>query len=140
VRVWLVVYGVLYVVIEMTGSALSSIGWPRITALDVASAVIDAFLAVSVALAALLAVHLAARRWGPRLLTAAPARDQAEVVQTAPIGVRSWRAEPTALPAAPAPAPAPLLGTYQVGAYGTGSRHRSRRTAPTFPEEPGTLL
>ena len=139
-RVWLVVYGALYVVVEMTGSALSSVGWPRITALDVASAVTDAFLVVSVVLAGLLALHLAARRWGPQLLTAAPAGDPAETVRAAPIGVRSWRAEPAALPAAPAPAPAPLRGTYQVGAYGSRAPRRSGRTAPTFPEEPGALL
>ena len=139
-RVWVVVYGVLYVVIELTGSALSSVGWSRITALDVASAVTDAFLAVSVALATLLTVHLAARRWGPLLLTPASAGEPVETEPAAPIGVRSWRAEPAALPAGPGPAPAPPRGTYQVGAYGAASRRRSGRTAPTFPEEPGTLL
>ena len=137
-RVWLLVYGALYVVVEMTGSALSSVGWSRITALDVASAVTDAFLAVSVAMAALLAVHLAARRWGPLLLTPADDGEPVEAVPVTPIGVRSWRAEPVALPAAPAPAP--LRGTYQVGAIGWGSRRRAGRVAPSYPEEPGTLL
>ena len=138
-RVWLVVYGVLYVVIEMTGSALSSIGWPRITALDVASAVTDALLAVSVALAALLALHLAARRWGPRLLPQPPP-GAVETAQAAPMGVRSWRAEPIALPAAPAPAPPPRGGTYDGSPYTVGARRRAGRVAPSFPEGPGALL
>ena len=139
-RVWLLVYGVLYVVIEMIGSALSAIGWVRITALDVATAVTDAFLAVSLVLAGLLALNLAARRWGPLLLAHAPAGVPVEPVPAAPIGVRSWRAEPIALPAAPPAAPRQLRGTYAVGAYGSGSRPRAGRVAPTFPEEPGTLL
>ncbi|MDK3256410.1 hypothetical protein [Blastococcus capsensis] len=138
-RIWLLVYGVLYVVIELTGSALQRIGWPQLTALDVATALVDAFLTVSVTLAVLLAAQLGARRWGARLLAAGPAGAFAPAVPDRPIGVRSWRPAPLALPA-PAPAPAPVHSTYSVGAYGSGTGRRGRRLAPSFPEEPGHLL
>ncbi|NEK85710.1 hypothetical protein GCU60_08030 [Blastococcus saxobsidens] len=141
-RVWLLVYGVLYVVIEMIGHSLASVGWPQVTALDVATAVTDAFLAVSLALAAILGLKLAARRWGPALAARLHTAGLVEVFPTAPLGVRSWRADPVALPAAPAPAPArpPVRGTYEVGASGSVWRRRDRRVAPSFPEEPGHLL
>ncbi|MCF6506372.1 hypothetical protein E9549_02955 [Blastococcus sp. MG754426] len=134
-RIWLLAYGALYVVVEMVGHRLETIGWPRITALDVATAVTDAFLTVSITLAVLLAGHLALRRWSvaatARLL---PAAAPAFLVDR-PIGVRSWRAEPLALPAAP-----PARDPYSVGAYGPSRSRRGRRVAPDFPEEPGRLL
>lgn len=141
-RAWVLVYGVVYVVIEMVGHSLASVGWPQVTALDVATAVTDAFLAVSLVLAALLALQLAARRWGPGLLARLHAGELVEVLPAAPIGVRSWRADPVALPAGPTPAPArpPVRGTYEVGASGSVWRRRDRRVAPSFPEEPGHLL
>ncbi|WP_369832128.1 hypothetical protein [Blastococcus sp. TBT05-19] len=135
VRVWLLVYGVFYVVIEMVGHSLESVGWPRITALDVATAVTDAFLTVSVALAVLLALKLGAERWGRSLLPRPDAGEPFEPVREAPIGVRCWRPEPLALPAA-SPPPVSSRSTYSIGAY-TGRR---RRVAPSFPEEPGHLL
>ena len=141
-RVWLLVYGVLYVVVEMVGHSLASVGWPQITALDVATAVTDAFLAVSLVLAALLGLQLAARRWGAALVARLDGTEPVEPLPAAPIGVRSWRAEPPALPAAPTPAPAPRSSrsTYEVGASGSVWRRRDRRVAPSFPEEPGHLL
>ena len=138
-RVWLLVYGVLYVVMELTGSALQAIGWPQLTALDVATALVDACLTVSVALAVLLAAQLGARRWGVRLLTARPGGGFARAVPEGPIGVRSWRPATLALPAA-APALPPVRSTYSVGAYGRGAERRGRRLAPSFPEDPGHLL
>lgn len=136
-RVWLLVYGVLYAVLELTVSALQRIGWPQLTSLDVATALVDAFLTVSVALAVLLAAQLAARRWSARLSASGPAGACPPAVPDRPIGVRSWRPAPLALPAA-APAPRPVRSAYSVGAYGSG-RH-GRRLAPSFPEEPGHLL
>jgi hypothetical protein len=138
VRGWLLAYGVIYVAIEMVGQSLTSVGWPRITALDVATAVVDAFLTVAVALAVLLALHLAARRWGQLPAAEAGTGEPAEPIRAAPLGVRSWRAEPSALPSAAQPPPRPVRGTYAVGAY--GSERRSGRVAPAFPEEPGALL
>ncbi|RZU32281.1 hypothetical protein [Blastococcus saxobsidens] len=141
-RAWLLVYGVVYVVIEMIGHSLASVGWPQVTTLDVAAAVTDAFLAVSLALAALLGLELAARRWGPDLVARLDGGEPVEVLPAAPIGVRSWRADPVAPPAAPTPAPArpPVRGTYEVGASGSIWRRRDRRVAPSFPEQPGHLL
>ncbi|MGY1834993.1 hypothetical protein ACI79P_07780 [Blastococcus sp. SYSU DS0510] len=130
-RIWLLAYGVLYVVVEMVGHQLEAIGWPRITALDVATAVTDAFLTVSIALAVLLAGQLGLRRWVP-----APHPPAAPVLLAErPIGVRSWRPEPAALPAA-----TPVRATYSVGAYGPAWPRRGRRVAPAFPEDPGHLL
>ncbi len=59
-RVWLLGYGVFYVVLEMVGHSLETVGWGQITALDVATAVTDAFLTVSVVLAVLLGVRSSA--------------------------------------------------------------------------------
>lgn len=138
-RVWLLAYGVLYGVIELTGSALQTIGWPQLTALDVATALVDAFLIVSVALAVLLAAQLGARRWGGALLAPHPTGAFTNAVAEGSIGVRSWRPAPLALPAA-APSPPAMRSTYSVGAYGSGADRRARRLAPSFPEEPGHLL
>ncbi|MGY1826462.1 hypothetical protein [Blastococcus sp. SYSU DS0541] len=130
-RIWLLAYGVLYVVVEMVGHQLEAIGWPRITALDVATAVTDAFLTVSIALAVLLAGQLGLRRWA-----SVPHPPAAPVLLAErPIGVRSWRPEPAALPAA-----TPVRGTYSVGAHGPAWPRRGRRVAPAFPEDPGHLL
>jgi hypothetical protein len=100
-RLSFLVYGVVYVVIEIVGHRLETVGWPRITALDVATAVTDAFLVVSIALAALLAAKLAAQRWGRSVRAWWDALGDASDVweDPRPIGVRSWRAEPRELPA-----------------------------------------
>jgi hypothetical protein len=137
-RVSFLVYGVLYVAIEIAGNQLEKVGWPQITALDVAEALTDAFLAIVVCLALVLAVDLGRERWGPalrawheeRLRLAAEAReDRAEIAwDDEPIGVRSWRPEPLALPGG-APTPAP-----------TGTYYTSSAANPPFPEEPGRRL
>ena len=62
-RVSFVVYAVVYVVLEMVGYQLEQIGWPRITALDVASAVTNALLWVAVAAAVVVAVDVLGDRW-----------------------------------------------------------------------------
>jgi hypothetical protein len=132
VRVSFLVYGVVYVVIEIVGHRLETVGWPRITALDVATAVTDAFLIVSVGLAALLAAKLAAERWGHSFHAWWDELGDAQDVwdDPQPIGVRSWRAEPLELPAAPAPAPA--RGTYDRSPYIFGGRR--------WPSGPGRQL
>jgi hypothetical protein len=139
VKVWLLVYGVLYVVIEMVGHSLETVGWTRITALDVATAVTDAFLTVSLVLAALLAFTLAGERWGRSAASRLTSGGSIEWPRETPIGVRSWRPEPPALPSATAPATRSSASssgsTYAIGAYS-----RRRRIAPSFPEDPGHLL
>ncbi|MGY2001878.1 hypothetical protein [Blastococcus sp. SYSU DS1024] len=134
-RIWLLAYGVLYVVVEMVGHQLESIGWPRITALDVATAVTDAFLTVSITLAVLLAGQLGLRRWAPVVAARLHPPAPPAFLVDRPIGVRSWRPEPLALPAA-----TPARNPYSVGAYGPARNRRGRRVAPAFPEEPGHLL
>jgi hypothetical protein len=112
VRVSFLVYGVVYVVIEMIGAALEEVGWGRITALDVASAVTDACLAVALVLAGLLAAKLGVQRWGGTVRGWWEALGHPEVVwDDGPIDVQSWRPTPQELTPAPA-GPAPAGGTY----------------------------
>jgi hypothetical protein len=130
-RVSFLVYGVVYVVIEMIGAALENVGWGRITGLDVATAVTDACLTVALVLAGLLAAKLAAQRWGGtvRGWWQALGHSEPEVVwDDEPIGVRSWRPEPLALPA-------PVASSSSAGTYYTPARSN-----PPFPEEPGPQL
>ena len=62
-KLWLLVYGALYVVFEVVGYQLEQIGWTDISGLDVATALTDAFLTVAVCAAALVALDLGAQRW-----------------------------------------------------------------------------
>ena len=137
-RVSFLVYGVLYVAIEIVGNQLEKVGWPKITALDVAEALTNAFLAIVVCVALVVAFDLSRDRWGPalrawheerlRLAAEAAQEDWAEVVRDDdPIGVRSWRPAPLALPAA---ATQPPSGTYYTPSV----------PGPPFPEEPGRQL
>ncbi len=136
-RVSFLVYGILYVAVEIVGNQLETVGWPQITPLDVASALTDAMLAIVICIALVVAVDVGRERWLPALLAwnqerlrlAAEAQeDWAEVVwDDDPIGVRSWRPEPLALPAGAAPA--------STGTYDTPSTH-----SPPFPEVPGPQL
>lgn len=134
-RLPILVYGVLYVVAEMVAHSLATVGWDRVTPLDVAAALVDALLAIVVAIAAVVAYDLARRRWLP-VLRAWGARQHdrdGEIWDGEPwetIEVDSWRAgeEPAALPRGPGP---PGAG----GTYG-----RPVPSGRRFPEEPGRLL
>ena len=130
VRVSFVVYGVLYVVMEMIGHQLELIGWARLSALDVATAVTDAFLTVAICGAVLLALELGAQRW----LRARQAREDAGPPDVewddGPIEVTSWRPTPLALPAGSAAVPVPAPGGYAA----------PLSPGRPFPEEPGRLL
>jgi hypothetical protein len=120
-RVSFLVYGVVYVVIEMIGAALENVGWGRITGLDVATAVTDACLTVALVLAGLLAVKLGVRRWGGtvRGWWNALGHSEPEVVwDDEPIGVRSWRPAPQELNAAPPQSG----GTYAGNPYSFAGR------------------
>jgi hypothetical protein len=109
-RVSFVVYGVLYVVIEMVGYQLELIGWPQITALDVASALTNALLWVALAAAVVVALDVAGARWRRHLR-----EQQRELAWTSAwrrrqgwddedtITVASWRTPLLALPAAGSP-------------------------------------
>jgi hypothetical protein len=105
-RVAFVVYGALYVVLEIVGHQLEQVSWPEITALDVATALTNAFLTVAVLAAVLVAVDVLGHHW--RRHRAALRLEEARLAAAAaadatPITVRSWRPEPLALPAAPPP-------------------------------------
>ena len=115
-RVAFLVYGVLYVVIEIVGYQLEQVSWPGITALDVATALTDAFLTVAVLVAALVAVDVLGHRWRRHLhaVRLEQARLAAEEwTEREPITVQSWRPEPLALPVGPAPRTTP----YAQNAY-----------------------
>ncbi len=130
-RVSLLVYGVLYVIVEIVGAQIEAIGWPQLTALDVATAAANACLTVAVGIALLVAMDVGGRRWH-RLLEAWRAeRAPLEAVtweEPGPITVSSWRPEPLALSAGRPSDPAP------GGDYAVPPRGRP------FPEDPGRLL
>ena len=120
------VYGVLYVVMEMIGHQLSLVGWSKVSALDVATAVTDTLLIVAVCGAVLLALELGAQRW----LRVRRVRENAGHAEwdDAPIEVTSWRPEPGA-PSSPASSGG---GTYGGNPY-TFAGHR-------YPKDDGRLL
>jgi hypothetical protein len=132
VRVSFLVYGVLYVVVEVVGHELEQIGWTDISALDVASALTNAFLTVAVCAAVLMALDLGARRW--RRSMEAWRRERAAVegeIWDETIGVTSWRPGPLAISAERVDHP-PRRPGYTGNPYSFAG-HR-------FPKDPGTLL
>ena len=130
-RVSFLAYGVLYVVVEIVGTRVEAIGWPHLTALDVATAVANACLTVAVGIALLVGVDVGGRRWRRSVEAWREERVRLADVpweEPAPITVSSWRTEPLALPAGRRVDPAP------DGDYAVPSRGRP------FPEVPGRLL
>ncbi len=120
-RVAFSVYGVLYVVIEIVGYQLEQVSWPEITALDVATALTNAFLTVAVLVAVLVAADVLGHRWRRHLaavrleearLTEARLAAQ-EWTDPEPITVQSWRPEPLALP----PGAPPVVAGSAENAY-----------------------
>lgn len=131
-RVSFLVYGVLYVVVEVVGHELEQIGWTDISALDVASALTNAFLTVAVCAAVLVALDLGARRW--RRSMEAWRQERAALqgeIWDETIGVTSWRPEPLAISAERVDHP-PRRPGYTGNPYSFAG-HR-------FPKDPGTLL
>jgi hypothetical protein len=106
VRISFVVYALLYVMLELVGARLEQIGWPKLTALDVATAVVHALFAVSICIAVLLGLDLLGRHWRrTRQLYLLEQARLAEQVVPETVTVTSWRPEPLALPAGPTPVP-----------------------------------
>ncbi|MGY1809939.1 hypothetical protein ACI8AF_21440 [Blastococcus sp. SYSU D00669] len=106
VRIPFLVYGLLYVLVELVGARLEEIGWPQLTALDVATAVVHSVFTVCVGVAVLLGVDVVIRHW--RRSRAAWHAGQAHLAAEAEpetITVQAWRAEPLALPAGSAGGP-----------------------------------
>jgi hypothetical protein len=133
-RVSLVVYGLLYVVVETVGHQLAVVSWPELTPLDVATALTDAALVLTVAIAVLVGTDVGARRW--RRSMTAWAREQTLLTrwqEEAPIGVRSWRPDRLALPAGGSASPlrpSPAANPYAARSYVDSSGF----------DQPGTLL
>jgi hypothetical protein len=125
------VYGVLYVVLEIVGHELETVGWGRVTPLHVASALVDAFLAIVVAIAVVVAYDLGRQRWGPTFRAWQERQLRAADQPRDPIGVASWRPEPN-----PFPSPRRLSAPVPVrsSTYGTSGAGRE------YPEDPGRLL
>jgi hypothetical protein len=133
VRVSFLLYGVLYVLVEIVGQQLESIGWPRLTPLDVATAVANACLTVAVGIAVLVWLDVGGRRWrrAARDRRAERARAAEEHwAEQPPIEVPSWRAEPRALPAGRPPSPGVPNPDYAA----------APSSGRAFPEDPGRLL
>ena len=115
-RVAFAVYGVLYVVIEIVGYQLEQVSWPEITALDVGTAVTNAFLTVAVLAAVLVTTDVLGHRWRRHVRTVRLERARLAAEEWAapePLTVQSWRPERLALPAGQAPRTAP----YAQNAY-----------------------
>lgn len=148
-RIAFVVYGLLYLVIEMIVHQLEAAAWGQVSPLMIATAITDAMLVVAVLAAVLVAADLTKHRWRPvvhgwmhrhdaahgQWWEVDGAADYAEVVD-----VRSWRPEPrTSVPALPAASPsgpdrtARRDGPTYATATSTGSPRR-------FPEDDGRLL
>lgn len=131
-RVSFLVYGVLYVVLEVVGYQLEQIGWTDISALDVATAVTDALLTVAVGAAVLLTLDLGARRW--RRSMAAWQLEHSALdgeIWDETISVTSWRPAPLAV-SAERVEEAPRPRAYTGNPYSFAG-HR-------FPKDPGRLL
>ena len=157
-RVPVLVYVLLYLVLELIGAQLAAVEWQHITPLMVASAVTDALLVVAVLVAALVTADLTKHRWRPRVHgwlhdharrhagwwgahrhqwdDAGDDGADGYGIEPGIVGVPSWRAERLALPVG-SPAAAPTA-TYASPTYAvTGTPGRPGRP---FPEDDGRLL
>jgi len=128
-RLPILVYGVLYVVLEMVGHALETVGWRRVTPLHVASALVDALLAIVMAIAVLVLWDVGRRRWGPAFRAWQTRQSAAAQEPREALGVPSWR--PESEPPSP---PLAVAATPRTGTYGTTGHGRR------FREDPGHLL
>ena len=148
-RVPVLVYVLLYLVVELIGAQLAAVDRATITPLMVAAAVTDALLVVAALVAVLVTADLTKHRWRPALHTWLHERarphggwwgahrhdDDYDDGYAEVVGVTSWRPEPLALGAgSPVPPPAASVpSTYAV----PGSAARPSRP---FPEDDGRLL
>jgi hypothetical protein len=146
-RVPILIYVLLYLVVELIGAQLAAVEWGRITPLMVASAVADAMLVVAVLVAVLVAADLTKHRWRPVVHAwlhehAEPhtgrrgAHRHHDDDRAGTVTVSSWRAERAALPVGSPPVPP--TATYAAPTYAVSGT--PARTGRNFPEDDGTLL
>jgi hypothetical protein len=149
-RIPVLVYVLLYLVVEMIGAQLAAVDWAAITPLMVASAVTHAMLVVSVIVAVLVTADLTKQRWRPLLHTwmhelhrphtgwwgAHRHQHEDDDYYAEVVGVTSWRPEPLALPMG-SPSAAPTA-TYAPPTYAAGGTPAA--AGRPFPEDDGTLL
>ena len=146
-RIPILIYVLLYLVVELIGAQLAAVEWGRITPLQVASAVADAMLVVAVLAAVLVAADLTKHRWRPAMHAwldehARPhtgrrcANGHDHDDRAGAVSVHSWRAEPAALlVGSPAVTPTATYTEPTYAASGTPGH-----TGRPFPEDDGTLL
>ncbi|MCZ2805085.1 hypothetical protein O2W18_08235 [Modestobacter sp. VKM Ac-2983] len=147
-RVAFLVYGVLYVVIEVVGYQLEQVSWPELTPLDVASALTNAFLTVAVLVAVLVGIDLAGQRWRRHLRAVVSERARLALEEWAtpePLTVQAWRPRPLALPAArPRPTVRSRTGPAQEnrtpGAYAPNAYARQAWSEDAARDASGRLL
>jgi hypothetical protein len=151
-RVPVLVYVLLYLVLEMIGAQLAAVEWRHITPLMVASAVTDAMLVVAVLVAVLVTADLTKHRWRPAVRTWVHERtrpragwwDQRryadpDAAEGQVLGVRSWRPARPERPALPAGSPAAVpTATYAAPTYAAGGT--PPRPGRPFPEDDGRLF
>src|SRR3954469_5774592 len=100
VRISFVVYGLLYVMVELVGAQLEQIGWPSLTPRAVPTAVVHPLFAWSVCIAVLLGLDVAPRRWQrARLVYLLEQARLAEQAEPDTVNVEASRAGPLARPA-----------------------------------------
>jgi hypothetical protein len=129
VKVWLLVYGALYVAFEVVGYQLEQIGWADISRLDVATALTDAFLTVALCAAALVTLDLGAERWR-RWMTARQLERAGRHDEIWDEPLPSWRPAPLSVSAERVDEPATTPYTGNPYSF---AGHR-------FPKDSGTLL
>jgi hypothetical protein len=141
-RIAFLVYGVLYVVIEIVGHELSQVSWPEITALDVATALTNALLTVAVLVAVLVAIDVVGHHWRRSLRAAALERARLateEWTTPEPITVQAWRPAPLALTARPVAA-APHHDVHPAEDYADNAYARQAWSEDVAADAPGHLL
>jgi hypothetical protein len=125
---WL--YGLVYVMFELVGYQLESVGWVRLRPMDVAEAVTDAALVVAVALALVVLGRIGGERLAQSIDAWHEARRSDSPIDDAPfdvhtITVTSWRDEPLALTAGPSWTPvSPARYPFPEGPLDGGGPYR----------------
>jgi hypothetical protein len=103
VKIALIVWALLFVVVEQVADRLAAAGWRPLQVMDLVGGLVDALPLFAVILGLVLCAGALARAW--RRSVAAWEREQRSaarlVADQERLTVRAWRAEPLSLPAGP---------------------------------------